>query len=176
MGTFHVVMTILTYPGVLLRMLLVQLLCRIFRCKVSEIRYFSLNAPCCEVRREKCSAPKSFWLCFIPFLICFAAGLPLLTASSLQLFHLGKTTFLNFLLFWFGFSLVSACMPEYKDAQAMWQGIYKNEKASLAAKILLAPISAVLFAGAWLFHTGLHVALGIAGTVGLPYFAMLFVE
>lgn len=176
MGTFHVVMTALAYPGVLFRMLIVQLLCRVFRCKVSEIRYFSLSSPCCEVKHEKCSAPKSFWLCFIPFFICITAGLPLLTTAALRLFHLGDTTFLNILLFWFGFSLVCGSMPDYKDAQAMWRGVYANENAPLAAKILLAPISAVLYAGGWLFGTGLYAFIGAAGAVGLPYLAMLFVK
>lgn len=177
MGTFHVVMAVLTYPGVMFRMLIVQLLCRGFHCKIHGIRYFSINPPCCEVQHEECkSAPKRFWLCFIPFLLCLVLGIPLLTSSSLQLFHLGNTTFLNLLLFWLGFSLVSCSFPEYKDVAAMWQGIYKNPNAPLAAKILLAPISAVLYAGGWLFHTGLHVVFGIGAAIGLPYLAMLFVS
>lgn len=174
MGTLHAVMSVLTYPGVIFRMVLTQLLCRIFRCKVKKVKYISLARPCAVVEHEKFpGAPKRFWLCFLPFFLSFVVGLAILLPSTLQLFHLGNATFLNILMFWIGFSLICNMFPDYQDVCAMWSGIYKNEKTPLIAKILLAPVNAVMLGGSWLEHMGLQMVTGIIAAVFLPFLLLM---
>ncbi len=174
MGTLHAVTSILTYPGVIFRLVLTQLFCRIFRCKVKKVKYISIERPCAVVEHEELAgAPKRFWLCFLPFFFSFIIGLAILLPAALQLFHLGNATFLNAVLFWIGFSLICNMFPEYQDACAMWSGIYKNKKTPMIAKILLAPVNAVMFGGSWLTYMGLHMAVGVLAAVILP-FLLLF--
>lgn len=174
MGTLHAVMSFLTYPGVLFRLVFTQIFCRIFRCRIKNIKYISLEYPCAAVEHEELpGAPKRFWLCFLPFLLSFAVGMMILFPATLQVFHLGNASLPNVLLFWVGFSLICNMFPEYEDACAMWSGIYKNEKTPMIAKILLAPVNAVMLGGSWLAKRGLQMFAGVLIAVVLPFLLLL---
>lgn len=177
MDLMHTIVGLLTFPGNLFRQLFAQVILRMYKCKIHGIQYFSLSRPCAEIRHEKIEGRwKLFFLCLIPFLLSFAAGVVIAVPMTLQVFHLGNAKLLNVIMFWLGFSLLCNMFPQYSDACALWKSFYGKGKANLFCKIIFAPVNALMFGGSWLMNNGLQFIFATVLTVFLPWIPLMIIK
>ncbi len=148
--TFLYVLTrYLTFPGVYVRCMWEQAVCRITKTVVEDNRYIRDDEMCSHIDHELMGSPTGALAiglvpCFFNAVgVVFLSVFPFIFRPS----SLAGTVF-SFLAVWFVLSLASNCFPQIEDALNMMTKIYKE--GNLLQKIVFAPFAAVLFVGAYL--------------------------
>mgnify|MGYP003296918417 CR=1 FL=1 len=149
MTFLYIVTKYLTFPGVYVRCMWEQIVCRITKTPVEDTRYIRDDEMSSHIDHELIESPSgSLAIALVPFIFnCIAA------------FFLGLFPFFfrptgaiasvsTSLSMWFCFSLCCNLFPQVEDALNMVDKIYK--KGNILQKILFAPFVAVFFIGAYL--------------------------
>lgn len=171
----------ITFPGALVQALWEHILCRVYEVPVEDARYLRGDELCGHVEHEMPqSAAKRFFLCFVPFLFNLILGVVFAFPAAASIFWAGQYTqaegLANILMLWLGVSFLTNLFPSVEDALALWDAFYKRDGGiHMIGKVLLAPITAVLFAGAYLAKYGAALLTAILTAVFLPYVGYLFV-
>ena len=167
-----IIITVLTFPGVIVHELAHQLFCRICRVSVFDVCYFKLANPCGYVVHE---IPKnSFQQILIgigPFfvntilgaLIALPAVIPILNFNA----QFGEKQLLYYFLIWVGVSIAMHSFPSTGDAKGIWKEVRSNQ-TSILTKIIGAPIVLFIYIGAIGSAFWLDLAYGIAVVAFLP--------
>lgn len=138
----------LTFPAVFIRCMWEQIVCRLSKTAVEDTRYVSDDEMCGHIEHEIIEGRiASFMLGIMPFIsalcgiIAFSVFPAIFRPTSLP-----GTVFCG-LSVWFVISFISNCFPSIEDALNM-RDIYKE--SHIVFKIVLAPVIALLFVGAYL--------------------------
>lgn len=170
--------SIITFPGVIVHELAHQLFCRWCRIPVYEVKYFRIGNPCGYVVHEPVKSPlKNFLTAMGPFLINTLLGILITLPASVSLFmfrSLGGNNILNLVLGWLGISILMHAFPSTGDAKAMVQSILKNPEVNILAKILTAPFIGLIYIGAFGSIFWLDLIYAIAVAAFLPKLFSLF--
>lgn len=147
-----IVITVLTFPGVIVHELAHQLFCRWCRIPVYEVKYFQAKSPCGYVLHEPTSSPvKNFLTAMGPFFINTVVGMLLTLPASINLFifeSYDASAALLLPLAWLGISIMMHAFPSTGDAKSLVTSVLKNPEVSLIAKILTAPFIGLIYIGA----------------------------
>lgn len=144
------IISIITFPGVIIHELAHQIFCYICGMKVYEVKYFRIGNPCGYVIHETSDNPGKIFLTSMgPFFINTLLGLLIILPASINVVAFKEyNNILNIVLAWLGFSILMHAFPSTGDAKVMVNGILKNDKVGILPKILSAPFVLLVYAGA----------------------------
>ncbi|MCI9306465.1 MAG: DUF3267 domain-containing protein [Lachnospiraceae bacterium] len=142
-----VLISLATFPGVIIHELAHQIFCMLCGLKVYEIKYFQMSNPNGYVVHESTDHPlKVFLTCMGPFFINSVLGIVILLPASIELMTFREYTDpLNLLLGWLGFSILMHAFPSRGDAKVMICRILKNPYVSVGWKALAAPFVGLIY-------------------------------
>lgn len=168
-----VIISIVTFPGVIVHELAHQLFCRLFKVPVFEVCYFRTQNPVGYVLHEQ--APKNYQAVMIsigPFIINTLIGFLIAFPVAIQQkFDVNGP--LDFILIYLGVSIAMHAFPSTGDAQSLWEQVNQKEKP-LITKILVAPIVGFIYLGALGSFFWLDAIYGAAVALGLPWLIIKF--
>ncbi|CRZ35484.1 putative zincin peptidase [Herbinix hemicellulosilytica] len=144
------IISILTFPGVIVHELAHQIFCYLCGIKVIEVKYFQFKNPNGYVIHESTDHPGKVFLTSVgPFIINTLLGCLIILPASIEFFAFKvRTDFINIILVWAGFSILMHAFPSTVDAKAMIKHILKNKNIGIIPKILTAPIIGLIYIGA----------------------------
>jgi hypothetical protein len=163
-----IVITVISFPGVIVHELAHQLFCRWFKVPVFEVVYFRVGNPAGYVIHEH--APKNYQTIFIaigPFIINTILGFLIAFPAALQ-FQFDSANLLDFLLLYLGVSIAMHAFPSTGDASGLWKSVMENKESSILTKIIVAPIVGFIYLGALGSFVWLDVLYGVGIAYGLP--------
>src|SRR5579872_5692940 len=113
--------SLLTFPGIIVHEFAHQLFCRLFRVPVFEVCYFRLGNPAGYVLHEK---PKEDWqqvlIAIGPFFVNSILGFLIAFPAAMAMnFH--DVSPLNVLLIYLGASIAMHSFPSRGDAASIWK-------------------------------------------------------
>jgi hypothetical protein len=164
-----IIITIITFPGVVVHELAHQLFCRWCGVAVFEVKYFQPANPAGYVLHEPVRNPVHQLLIGIgPFIvntllaviIAFPAAIPVMKFSS------GNPQ--DYLLLYLSISIGMHAFPSTGDAQTMWQTLWHGENTPVWLKAVLVPVMVIIYAGALGAFFWLDLAYGLGVSLGLP--------
>jgi len=174
MRILYIITKIVTYPGAFLKAFWEHITCRLLGIPVIDRNYFAPNLHFGHANHLPAQTPgRTFLLAFMPLVAQRILGLIFLGAAAPPILLFGVRGAGDSYLFWvyviglfLGLSLMCNAFPQWDSAKHQWQLFYgKAAKASLAGKILLAPLNAWLVAGAWLEKCGIPVISSLAAVI-----------
>ncbi len=141
------VITLLTFPGVIVHEAAHQLMCRLTGTPVLNVCYFQTENPAGYViHDEPSTAWKHFLISVAPFLINSIVGLLICLPVALAEPAEGFAP-VNLLLGWVGFSVAMHAFPSTGDAASLWAAL-KKPNASWLLRIIAFPVVIVIHIGA----------------------------
>ena len=169
------VISVATFPGVMVHEMAHVLFCRLFRVAVGETCYFRFGTPSGYVLHETPSAPAHHVLIGIgPFVLNSVLGAAIAFPAAIPIMQFGSGTSIDYLVMWFGVSVAMHAFPSTGDAQSIWEAL-KEPATPIALKILGAPVVGLIYAGAVGSIVWLDLAYGflVAGLLpGLLVYVM----
>jgi hypothetical protein len=169
-----ILISIVTFPGVIVHELAHQLFCRWFKVPVFEVCYFRTKRPVGYVIHEPANeAYKSVFISVGPFIIntvvCFIIGF----SAALQ-FKFDSANLLDYVLMYLAISIGAHAFPSTGDAQSLWKTVVKSETSSWLSKVIVTPIVGFIYAGALGSMFWLDLIYAGAVALGLPYIIIKF--
>ena len=164
-----IVLSVITFPGVIVHELAHQLFCRWLRVPVFEVCYFRVGNPVGYVLHEP--AQKSYQQVLIsvgPFILNTVLAFLIAFPAALQ-FKLDDANLLDYLLLYLGISIGMHAFPSTGDANSLWQAVMHSGKSSVVAKILVAPVVGLIYLGALGSIFWLDAIYGAFIALGLPW-------
>lgn len=166
------IISIITFPGVIVHELAHQLFCRICRVAVFDVCYFRFGNPAGYVVHEQ---PKSAYQNILigigPFLLNTIIGALIALPSAVPILNFdikfGANNFIDYFLIWIGISIAMHSFPSIGDAKSIWKSIMKKE-TPLLLKIFTAPIVILIYIGAAGSVVWLDLFYGIAVATFIP--------
>lgn len=170
MNILFFITRILTFSGSAVRCFWEFLVCRIYKLPIEDVRCFKVNEMCGHIEHEfPQKAGQSFLMCFLPFALNLCLGTCFLMYSSYYVFYAGAVN-LNIAIFLIiGISMYSNLFPSVEDALFLRDNIYANGGKSLFVKVMLAPFTYLMLAGAYLEKYSVSVLTSIAAAAALPF-------
>jgi len=163
------IISIITFPGVIVHELAHQLFCRLCNIAVIEVCYFRLGNPAGYVRHEiPKKASQNILIGIGPFFVNTIVGALITTPAAIQIikFH-DYSNPLYLLLAWLGISIAMHSFPSTGDAKSIWSSIWSRETGVLA-KIIGTPIVGLIYICAIGSVVWLDLIYGAAVAMFLP--------
>ncbi|WP_055669281.1 metalloprotease family protein [Desnuesiella massiliensis] len=166
------IISIITFPGVIVHEIAHQLFCRICRVAVLDVCYFRFGNPAGYVVHEH---PKSSYQHILigigPFfintivgaLIALPAAVPILSFGH----KLGGSNIIDYVLIWLGVSVAMHSFPSTGDAKSLWKTV-KDKETPIIAKLFIAPIVLLIYIGALGSVVWLDLIYGVAVATFIP--------
>lgn len=169
--------SVATFPGVIIHELAHQFFCWLMKIPVLQVKYFRLENPCGYVVHEPTDkAFANFVISVGPFIVNTILGALVLSSTSIEImiFQHFQNIF-SLIQTWLGISILMHAFPSTGDANALIATILKNEQVGILAKILTAPVIALIYIGS--IGSVVWLDLGYALFIGLlmPKLIMLFI-
>lgn len=144
------IISVITFPGVIVHELAHQLFCYLCGLKVYEVKYFQFSNPCGYVIHEGTDNPLKIFLTSMgPFFVNTILGLLIITPASIEVIAFDQyNNVLVLAIAWLGFSILMHAFPSTGDAKVMVDGILRNERVGILPKILAAPFVLLVYIGA----------------------------
>jgi len=171
-----IIISIITFPGVIIHELAHQIFCRIMRVPVYEVKYFQFSNPCGYVVHEATQNPlKTFFISIGPFLINTLIGMIIISPAAIELVVFEDySNLLNLLLGWIGFSTLMHAFPSTGDAKVLVNNILKNKNVNVLVKIIVSPVIGLIYIGALGSVIWLDAIYAIAIAMIIPNLFLLF--
>lgn len=158
-----------TFPGVIVHELAHQLFCRLLKVPVFEVVYFQVKNPAGYVLHE---APANKWHSLLisigPFFVNTLLGAVIALPAALPFYEFNNAGPLDYVLIYLGVSIAMHAFPSTGDAQAIWQTL-KEEDVPLPVKIVAYPIVGLIWLGAIGSFFWLDLAYGALVAMGFPH-------
>lgn len=163
------IISAITFPGVVIHELAHQLFCRRFKIPVYQVCYFRFGNPAGYVVHGQSENWKHKVLVDAgPFFLNSLLGATLAFPAALRIFEFeGTASTLDGILIWLGISIAMHAIPSTTDAKAMWQAVSGNN-ASALAKFSIAPIVGIIFLLAIGSVFWLDLLYGVAVSLAIP--------
>lgn len=164
------VITLLTFPGVIVHELAHVLFCLWTGTRVTKVRLFRLGNPAGYVIHEH---PSSGWKTILigvgPFLVNTVLGfLVALSAFLLRANGYMEAIALFAVLIWLAVSVAMHSFPSTGDAKGIW-GTVSDRSCPIVAKVVAVPIVGFIYLGALGSMFWLDLVYALAVTIGLPF-------
>lgn len=164
-----ILISLVTFPGVIVHELAHQLFCRLYKIPVFKVVYFQTKSPVGYVLHE---VPDNKWHSIMigvgPFFVNSILGVLIALPASLSVmeFHHSASP-LDILLLYLGISIAMHAFPSTGDAAAIWRSV-KEEGTPLLVRIVAYPVVGLIYAGALGSFFWLDALYGAGIVVGFP--------
>lgn len=166
-----ILISIATFPGVIVHELAHQLFCRLTRVAVFEVCYFQFKNPVGYVIHEIPNKPSQQIMIGVgPFLVNTILGALISLPAAIPVIKFGTGSPLDYVLIWLGVSIAMHSFPSTGDAKSIWSAV-KGSETPVLIKVLVAPIVGIIYLCAlgsvvWLdLFYGLGVAMLIPNLI-----------
>jgi len=163
-----IIITFLTFPGVIVHEFAHQLFCRWCKVPVFKVVYFQLENPAGYVLHE---TPTNKWHGVLigmgPFFINSILGLIIAFPAILPVFEFDNAGLADYILIYLGVSIAMHAFPSTGDANSIWKQI-NDKNTPVIVKILGYPVVGLIYLGSLGSFFWLDLLYGIAVTVWLP--------
>ncbi|HTB25722.1 MAG TPA: DUF3267 domain-containing protein [Puia sp.] len=160
--------SILTFPGVIVHELAHQLFCRLYKVPVFQVVYFRVGNPAGYVLHEK---PQYKWQSLMisigPFFVNTIIGALIALPAALPVYSFENANLFHYVLIYLGVSIAMHAFPSTGDAKAILETL-KDPGTSLLTKIAGYPLIGLIYVGSIGSFIWLDLIYGIAIAVGLP--------
>jgi hypothetical protein len=163
-----ILITILTFPGVIVHELAHQLFCRWLKIPVFKVVYFQASNPSGYVLHEV--VPNKWHSMLIsvgPFILNSLLGMLIAFPAALPVFKFDNANIGDYLLIYLGVSIAMHAFPSTGDANNIWKDV-KDAETPFWAKIIGYPVVGLIYIGSIGSFFWLDLAYGVALAVGLP--------
>jgi len=161
-----ILISIATFPGVIVHEFAHQLFCRLTRVAVFKVVYFQFQNPVGYVLHE---IPNEKWKSVLisvgPFFVNTIVGAVIAMPAAIPVFKFHETNPLYYLLIWLGVSIAMHAFPSTGDAQSMWNSVSEGKSFT---KYLVMPIVGLIYLGALGSMFWLDLIYGAGVAVGFP--------
>jgi hypothetical protein len=162
------VITLVTFPGVIVHELAHQLFCRYFRVPVFKVVYFKLGNPAGYVLHERVSNKAQVILISVgPFLVNTVVGALIALPAALPVFKFNTAGPLDYVLIYLGVSIAMHAFPSRGDGSVIWQAM-KESNTSGWVKLIGYPVVGLIYLGSLGSFFWLDALYGFGVAVGLP--------
>ena len=162
------VISLITFPGVIVHELAHQLFCRLFKVPVFEVVYFRFGNPCGYVIHERVSNKwQGIMISVGPFVINTILAAIIALPASLPVFKFNTGGPLDFLLIYLSVSIAMHAFPSTGDANSIWNAL-KEKDTPLWAKIVGYPIVGLIYIGSFGSMVWLDLVYGVVIAIGVP--------
>jgi len=163
-----ILITIFTFPGVIVHELAHQLFCRLFNVPVFKVVYFQAKNPAGYVLHETVTNKwKSMLISIGPFFVNTLIGAIIAFPAALPIFKFNNANVSDYILIYLGVSVAMHAFPSTGDAQSILDDLKKPETPILV-KIVGYPIIGLIYVGSLSRFFWFDLVYGIAIAVGLP--------
>ena len=140
------VISVVTFPGIVIHELAHYLFCRFFKVPVFQVCYFRFGNPAGYVLHGKTKDwAHQVLLSAGPSFVNSLLGAFLAFPSALRVFEFDSDgTVLDGVLIWMGVSIAMHAIPSTGDAQSMWAAV-SGKQVGIIVKICIAPIVGLLY-------------------------------
>ena len=161
--------TLLSFPGVIVHEIAHQLFCRLYKVPVFEVVYFRLGNPAGYVLHEKPQRRiQTIMISIGPFIINTVIGALIGLPAALPFYEFHNPGLLDYVLIYLGVSIAMHAFPSTGDANSIWQMV-KEEGTSIWVKLLAYPIVGLIYLGSLGSFFWLDLIYGAAVVIGLPH-------
>ncbi|MFD0794329.1 DUF3267 domain-containing protein [Mucilaginibacter litoreus] len=163
-----ILITIATFPGVIIHELAHQLFCRWFKVPVFKVVYFQPSNPAGYVQHEIVSNKwHSLLISVGPFIINSLIAMIVAFPTALPVFKFDNANIADYILIYLGISIAMHAFPSIGDAKSIWQDV-KDPATPFWAKIVGYPVIGLIYIGSIGSFFWLDLAYGVALAVGIP--------
>ena len=167
-----VLITILTFPGVIVHEAAHQLFCRLFRVAVLEVCYFRPGKLAGFVIHEPPRLPSyQIWIGVGPFLVNTILGAIIAAPAAIPVWLFQAGDILDGVLSWLGVSIAMHAFPSIGDAQSILRMLQSRE-TSLLTKAVAFPIVLFIYLGAMGSFIWLNLLYGMIVAMAVPRIAI----
>jgi hypothetical protein len=163
-----ILITIVTFPGVIVHELAHQLCCRLYKIPVFEVVYFQAQNPAGYVVHE---APANKWQSLMisigPFFVNTLLGVLIALPAAMPVFEFEDANILHYLLIYLGISIAMHAFPSTGDAATIWS-VIKEKDTPLLMKLVATPVVGLIYLGAIGSFFWLDLIYGVAVVIGFP--------
>jgi hypothetical protein len=163
-----ILISILTFSGVIVHEYAHQLACRITGTAVFEVCYFQFENPNGYVVHEPSrKSLHTILISIFPFFVNTILG-ALISFPAAVSFNSGQPTdLLDMVLMYFGVSIAMHSFPSTTDANTMWRAIWSKE-GNFISKIVVTPLAGLIYLGAIGSVVWLDLIYGVGIAMGFP--------
>lgn len=138
--------SLITFPGVIVHEIAHQLFCRICRVAVLDVKYFSPGEnPSGYVVHEIPEKLSHQVLIGVgPFFVNTIIGALISLSAALPVLKFGTGSILDYIFIWLGVSIAMHSFPSTGDAKSILESL-KGMESSIIAKILLYPLVGLIY-------------------------------
>lgn len=160
----------LTFPGVIIHELAHQLYCRWLKVAVFKVVYFQMEEERMGyVAHERPQTVfQSAMISYGPFSINTLLGFLIAFPAAIQLKLGGHMGFVNYAMLYLGISIAMHAFPSVGDARALKDQV-NALKSPWHVKAIVLALNGLVFIGAYGSRFGLNVAYGLGIAIGLPW-------
>ena len=160
--------SIATFPGVIVHELAHQLFCRWARVAVFKVCYFRVGNPAGYVIHEIPRTPLQHVLIGIgPFFVNTVIGALIAFPAAIPVLQFNAPSPLNFFLIWLGVSVAMHAFPSTGDAKGIWSALFRRT-SPWWLKVTGVPLVAIIFLGAIGSFFWLDALYGVGVAMALP--------
>jgi hypothetical protein len=161
--------SIVTFPGVIVHELAHQLFCRLCHVAVIEVCYFQPKNPAGYVRHEiPQKASQQILIGIGPFIVNTILGSLIAMPAAIQIIQFVdySSPFYLFLA-WLGISIIMHSFPSITDAKGIWSSVMKKD-TNVLLKIIGVPLTGILFVCSLGSVAWLDLIFGFAAAMVIP--------
>ena len=164
------IISLATFPGVIVHEFAHQLSCRLTGTAVFEVCYYRFGNPAGYVRHERPRTPlRQFVIAMAPFIVNSVLGAVIAASAMIRAFTFFQPDALDLILIWLGISVSMYAFPSTGDARALLDNI-RNNRASWLIEALVMPFILLIYFGAFITMFWGDVLYGIGVTTGFSKF------
>lgn len=137
--------SIITFPGVIVHEAAHQLFCRLTRVAVLDVCYFRFGNPAGYVVHE--SPKKAYQHILIgigPFFLNTIVGAIIALPAAIPVLKFESGNLFEYFLIWLGISIAMHSFPSTGDAKSIWKAVW-NKETGLLVKIVATPIVGLIY-------------------------------
>lgn len=160
--------TLVTFPGVIVHELAHQLFCRFYKIPVFKVVYFQMGNPAGYVLHERVpNKAQGIMISIGPFIVNTVVGALIALPAALPVFTFNTAKPLDYVLIYLGVSIAMHAFPSRGDANVIWHSIHEANTPRWI-KIIGYPIVGLIYVGSLGSFFWLDLLYGIGVAVGLP--------
>ncbi len=161
--------TLVTFPGVIVHEIAHQLFCRWYKVPVFEVVYFQPKNPAGYVLHEKPARRiQQIMISIGPFFVNTILGALIGLPAAMPFFEFNNPGPLDYVLIYLGVSIAMHAFPSTGDANSIWS-MLKEEGTSFWVKVIAYPVVGLIYIGSLGSFFWLDFLYGVAVVVGLPH-------
>lgn len=165
------IVTLLTFPGVIVHETAHKLVCNMLGIRVLKVCYFRFGNPAGYVAHEKPNnAIQQIFIGIGPFLFNSIIGAIIAFPGALA-YYSSKASIVHYVLIWLGLSIAMHSFPSTGDANSIWRAMWMKG-TPLLVRLVALPVILIIYLGAIGSFFWLDLIYGVAVAFFLPRYLL----